>query len=136
MSGRAKRVLIFASLIALAFLVGFVPQYFRVHGLQRQVQDTQKLLDLYRVSSLSGMTFLQTSLKNYGLASRYATEFFDAAKGLAAQTPSPQVRETLQAVLAKRDAITAQLARGDQAAYGSVQAVYQSLLERARVETP
>jgi hypothetical protein len=128
MNKRVKLALVFVAIVAAVFLAGFLPEYLRANGLQQRVQQADQQLAASRVRDLSGMTFLQTSLKNYGLASRYATELFDSAKSLAARTESPDLRQALQTVLAQRDTITAQLARGDQAAYSSVQAAYQTLI--------
>jgi hypothetical protein len=135
MNQRVKLVLTFTAIVLLAFLGGFLPEYFRVRGLQQQIRQADLQLDSSRVRDLAGMTFLQTSLKNYGLAGRYSSEWFEAAKSGAARTESPELRQVLDAVLAKRDLITAQLARGDPAAYGSIQGVYQMLLSNA-VGTP
>jgi hypothetical protein len=131
MNARLKQAAIWAVILVVVFLGGFLPEYVRAHSLQQRVDQDDLQLDTCRVLDLSGMTFLQTSLKNYGLASRYSSRWFDAAKSLSARTGSAELRQALSATLAKRDMITAQLARGDEAAYGSVQAAYQSLLRYA-----
>ena len=135
MHGRMKQVLISGGAIILIFLAGFVPEHLRANRFEKLMQDTKIQTEFCRVRDLGGLTFLQTSLKNYGLAARYSTEFFDTAKALAASTESAELRDTLQAVLSKRDIVTAQLARGDQAAYDSVQSVYATLVEKAAVAT-
>jgi hypothetical protein len=131
MNQRLKQLAILAAVAVVVFLGGFLPQYMSAHALRQQVEQANLRLEMCRVLDLSGMTFLETSLKNYGLAGRYASQWFEAAKALAAQTSSPELRQKLNAVLAKRDGITARLARGDEAAYSSVQAAYQILLTNA-----
>jgi hypothetical protein len=128
---RVNLVLIFAGVIVLVFLAGFLPEHFRADQFKTRAQEATNQLEFCRVRDLAGMTFLQTSLKNYGLAGHYSTEFFDAAKRLAASTQRSDVQQALQTALAKRDTITGQLARGDEAAYGSIQAVYSSLVASA-----
>jgi hypothetical protein len=136
MGGRTRQILIFIGSVALAFLAGFLLEYSRANQWRQELGESRQQIEFCRVRDLAGMMFLQTSLKNYGMASRSATEFFEAAKALAASARSPQVRQKLQAALAGRDAITAQLARGDAAAYGPVQAIYQSLIEEAHSTAP
>ncbi|HTW67029.1 MAG TPA: hypothetical protein VME17_20560 [Bryobacteraceae bacterium] len=131
MNRRIKLVGSLAAVILVFYLAGFLPEYIRAHTLQGRVDQADLQLETCRVLDLSGMTFLETSLKNYGLASRYSSRWFNAAKALASQTKSAELRQALASGLARRDTITAQLARGDEAAYGSVQAAYQALLTYA-----
>lgn len=129
MNRRLKLAGICAVVLLAFFLVGFLPEYIRASSLQGRMDEANLQLQTCRVLNLSGMTFLETSLKNYGVASHYASRWFDAAKVLSGKTKSPELRQALNSVLAQRDTITAQLARGDSAAYGSVQGAYQNLLK-------
>jgi len=49
---------------------------------------------------------------NYGLASGYAQTFFANAQNVQATTPDSAVKDILTQVLAARDKITADLAKG------------------------
>jgi hypothetical protein len=128
-----KTLLIGAAVLVGTFLVGFLPEYVRANRLAGQLAGARSTQQLGHARDLLGMVFLQTSLKNYGLAKSYAGTFFDEARALSGQMGSPEANQALQNIVAARDEVTAQLARGDSASYGLVQSLYQSLLEASNL---
>jgi hypothetical protein len=111
------------------FLAGFLPEYIRANRLAGQVEQARSEQQLGRARDLLGMVFLQTSLKNYGTAQQYAGTLFNEVRALSGQEHSSEVNQALQKILAARDDVTAQLARGDPASYGLIQGLYQVLLQ-------
>ena len=68
-------------LVLVAFLLGFVPQYMKARDLGNQLGAFRRQLDSEReksqmdeVALLCGYIYLETNLKNYGLASQYSTQ--------------------------------------------------------------
>ena len=127
-----KNLTIGAVVLLGMFLVGFLPEYIRAGRLAGKLESARSEQQLGRARDLLGMVFLQTSLKNYGTARDYAGAFFDTVHSISGQ--SAEVNQALQKILAARDDVTAQLARGDPASYGLVQSLYQTLLQASNLQ--
>src|SRR5574340_191136 len=130
MNGR--KVLIWAAVLSLVFLAGFVPQSVRAGKLNRDLAQSRQDLAFSNLTNLMGRVFLETTNKNYGIALDLAGKFFTQGRAIANETASSEARQALEKVLARRDQITAALARGDAAIYGSIRDSYRLLLETAR----
>jgi hypothetical protein len=124
------------SLVVAAFLLGFVPQYVKARDLASQLGAERKQLNSEREKSqmdelglLCGYVYLQTNLKNYGLAGQYSTKFFDRVRAMNGQAPDSSRQAFLQSALAKRDSITQGMAKGDPSIVGALQDLFQSTLE-------
>jgi hypothetical protein len=127
---RQKTIVIVAgSLVAVAFLLGFVPQYMKTRDLEGQINSTRPKLQADEVDLLIGYIYLQTNLKNYGLASQYSTTFFDRVRTVAGQASDPNRQKFLQTALSKQDAVISALAKGDPGSAADVQELFQSALE-------
>jgi hypothetical protein len=134
---RQKTIAITAALLVVAaFLLGFIPQYRKAGEAAAQLDSTRRDLATEQAKLqggesdlLIGYIYLQTNLKNYGLASEAATKFFDRARVLAQQAMDPSRRKYFQSALAMRDAVTAGLAKGDPGTLPSVQQLFQGALE-------
>ena len=123
-------------LIVAAFLLGFVPQYLKSRNLEKQLNSTRQELASQGVKLqgddldlLIGYVYLQTNLKNYGLAGEYSTRFFDRVRAMEVQVSDPNRQKFLQAALSKRDAVIGALAKGDPSTAATVQQLFQSALE-------
>lgn len=73
-----------AVLVVAAFLRGFVPQYLKdralkiqIGAVQHQLSSEREKSEMDKLALLSGRIYLETELKNYGLASQDSSEFFD-----------------------------------------------------------
>jgi hypothetical protein len=73
---------------------------------------------------LIGLAYLQANQKNYGLAAETTARFFNRVREVAHQTPDGSRRKSLEDLLAPRDRITAQLAKGDPAVIADLQALF------------
>ncbi len=102
-------------------LVGFVPQYWKAHGLSKELSSCTATEDLARVRQEAALTYISASQLNYGVASGYAQSFFSDAQKLQAATTDASVKDLLAQTLASRDKITSDLAKGDAAVVGELQ---------------
>lgn len=128
------------ALVVAAFLLGFVPQYLKNRDLHNQLGALRQQLDSEREKSqmdelalLCGYAYLETNLKNYGLASQYSTKFFDRVRAMTIQAPDSGRQAFLQAALAQRDLVIGGLAKGDSGTVSAVQDLFQSALETAQI---
>ena len=127
------------TLVVAAFLLGFVPQYLKGKDLENQLRAARQQLNLEREKSqmdelglLCGYAYLETNLKNYGLASQYSSKFFDRVRAMMGQAPDSNRQTFLQAALAKRDSVTGGLAKGDPSTMSAVQDLFQRALENTQ----
>lgn len=123
-------------LVVAAFLLGFVPQNLKVRELDNQLGLARQQLDSERAKTqmdelglLCGYIYLETNLKNYGLAGQHSPGFFDRARAMMGQAHDSSQQSFLQEALAKRDSITGGLAKGDPSTMSAVQELFQHALE-------
>lgn len=133
---RKTLLITIGTLLVAAFLLGFIPQYMKGRDLNQQLGAAQQQLNLERQKAqmdelglLCGHIYLETSEKNFGLASQYSSQFFDKVQVMMSQSPDPARQSFLQAALAQRDSITGKLAAGDPGAASAVQDLLQRTLE-------
>jgi hypothetical protein len=125
-----------------AFLAGYWPQRTALTRTSDELADARRLqadaesraaaadakLRLARV--FGQLLALQdaVSAANFGEAQAASSTFFDQVRDLAAAAKDPSVRAALESVLARRDAVTAALARGE----GSVRDLLQPIERELR----
>lgn len=138
-----KRILIGAAIVAAVvaiFLAGYLPGRSRARAAsvetervserlqesQATLAQTQFDLQVARLRGQLGETLQEANANNFSVAADRATTFFDALREAVA---SPQLaagdrRQILEAVLARRDEISADLARADAAVKGKLSEMY------------
>jgi hypothetical protein len=130
-----KKVLavIVVFLVAGAFLAGYWPQQQRLvqarteaDELRRQLSGTRSELAASEARARLGRVFGQflalhdaVAVGNFGEARTLSSSFFDLVREEASKTTDATARTALDAILLRRDTVTAGLARGE----GSVQEV-------------
>ncbi len=133
-----KFSLCFILLIA-GFLTGFILQHTKLQRVQQELSASTRQLGFYQareqlsqLRDTATMTYLEVVQKNYGKAGEFAKEFFDQAQGIVSGTQDPALRNLLGDILASRDQITADLAKGDAAALSDIQSVLFKLEQAAK----
>jgi len=81
---------------------------------------------------LIGLAYVQANQKNFGLCAETTSRFFSRVRELANQTPDASSRKALEDLLALRDRITAELAKGDAAAIGDLQELFVKTRQATR----
>jgi len=135
---RRKLVLWLVLLIA-GFLVGFILQYAKLQRVQQELLASTKQLGSCRSSEqlallrdTATMMHLEAMQKNYGKAGEYSKEFFDQAQRIVSSTEDPALGNLLRDILATRDQITADLAKGDAGALSEIQLVVFKVEQTAK----
>jgi hypothetical protein len=126
-----NRIIAVMILLVAAFLAGFVPQYIKVKRLQSDLSLARQENALAELRDLAGLAFVQTSQKNYGLAAATSNRFFARTREVANQLPDANERKALEDLLASQDKIVAELAKGDPAALGDLQALFDKTRQAA-----
>ena len=132
-----KLVLWFVLLIA-GFLTGFILQYASLRRTQQQLSVSAEQLRscqfrerLSQLRDIGTMMYLEALQKNYGKAGGYSKELFDQAQTFVDSAEDPALRNLLRDILATRDQITADLAKGDAAALLEIPPVLSKLEQTA-----
>ena len=77
-----------------------------------------------QLRDLIGLAYVQANQKNFGLGAQTISRFFNRVRELANQAPDASSRRALEDLLASRDRITTELAKGDAAAMGDLQELF------------
>jgi type II secretory pathway pseudopilin PulG len=134
-----RRLVLWFVLLIVGFLAGFVLQYARLQQAQQELSASTKQLgscqageQLSQLRDTATAMFLEAVQKNYGKAGEDSKEFFDQAQRIQSSTEDPALRNLLHDILATRDQITADLAKGDAAALSEVQALLSKIEQTAK----
>lgn len=139
-----KRLILIVAIVAgavLIFLAGYLPGATRARRAAeesrqaaRQLEDAQAELaktrfdlDVARLRGSLGEVVHEANANNFGVAAERATVFFDglrAAMNRSQLPPASERRGVLEAILARRDEISADLARADQGVKSKLAEMY------------
>jgi hypothetical protein len=126
-------------LLIAGFLTGLILQYARLQRVRQQLSASTKQLgscqsteQLSQLRDTAAMMYLEVVQKNYGKAGEHAKEFFDQAQRIGSSTEDPALQNLLRDVLASRDQITGDLAKGDAAALSEIQPFLFKLEQTAK----
>ncbi len=120
---RNKAIVIAVALVAV-FLIGFVPQYVKANRLDSELRQLREAYAGAELRDLIGLAYVQANQKNYGLAAEASGRFFSRVLELRNQTQDATHRKALESLLAPRDRITAELAKGDATVFGDLQDLF------------
>ena len=134
-----NKLVLWLILLIVGFLVGFLPQYFRSRQLEQKVSAQAGQLEacrsaeqLSQLRDMAALMYLEATQKNYGTSGNYAGRFFDQAQRLANSTQDEALRDLLREILATRDQVTADLAKGDAASVSEVQPILSKVEHGAK----
>lgn len=119
-----KKILSFALAFFIVLVGGYIWGYWSEHQQLVQVQSAipQKDQQITKAGNVARVAHLENELlalldqaaaQNYGEAQKLSGRFFDEVRVEADRPTSAPYRQTLEDILARRDAVTAGLARAD-----------------------
>lgn len=133
-----RKLVLWFVLLVTGFLTGFILQYARLQRTQQQLSISAEQLRscqsrerLSQLRDVGTMMYLEAVQKNYGKAGEYSKQLFDHAQTLVGSAEDPGLRNLLLDILASRDQITADLAKGDAAALLEIQSILSKLGQTA-----
>ncbi len=118
---KGKIIVVTIALVAV-FLFGFVPQYLKANRLKNELRQSREEIAGAELRDLIGQAYVQANQKNYGLAAETSSRYFNRVREVANQDANR--RKTLEDLLALRDRVTAELAKGDAAVMGDLQQLF------------
>lgn len=127
--------------VVVMFLAGYIPGWLqarrasqesgdcarRLTELQATLAKTQLDLEIARLRGRLGDVLHEANVNNFGVAAQQATAFFNALQTAAASTQvtaGSGRRGVLEVILARRDEISADLARADQGVKAKLAEMY------------
>jgi hypothetical protein len=114
-----KQVLIAAALIALAFLIGYIPNELGSRRLAQELRRTELDLRLANLHRQLGMASQEAQRNNFGVAYDQAKRFFDGCRTTVPEfryDNRPRTQIALQGYAQSGDIVLGELANADPAA--------------------
>jgi hypothetical protein len=115
-----QRILIYAGVLLVVFLLGFVPMWFKARAAGNRLAETERHLILARIQNDLASAVIDARRGEYEPARQAVSQFFTTAQAEIAKGDSSSYtqaqREQLQQVLGGRDELITLLARSDSAA--------------------
>jgi hypothetical protein len=127
-----NKIIVAAIALVAVFLVGFVPQYVKANRLENELRQSRQENAAAQLRDLIGLAYVQANQKNFGLGAETTSRFFSWAREMANQTPDASSRKALEDLLALRERVTAELAKGDAAAMGDLQELFVKTRQATR----
>ena len=110
-----------------AFSLGYVPASLSARAARAEQDRLTHKLALATIQVQLGMMSYEVNRDNYGLAAQLATPFFDGVRSAIAGPADQNVTQSLQAVLARRDEITSDLAKANAGVKPKIAELYADL---------
>ncbi len=120
-----NRYFLWALSLVVAFLLGLVPQYARSRALQSELDAAALGNQRLQLRDLAAFAYLKAAQKNFGLAARTTTEFFNEVQRMAAEAPNEEQKKTFDDIGSQRDNVTAKLAKGDPTVLTDLENIYE-----------
>jgi hypothetical protein len=127
-----NKIIVAAIALVAVFLVGFVPQYVRASRLENELRQSRQENAGAQLRDLMSLAYVQANQKNFGLGAETTSRFFSRVREMANQTPDASSRKALEDLLALRDRVTAELAKGDTAAMADLQELFDKTRQATR----
>jgi len=128
-----RRGIIYGILLIVAFLLGFVPTWFKSRECSRNLSLAERNLSLVSMQNSLASTAIDAQRGDYESARQAASAFFTSLRAemdiVHIWSLSPAQREALQPLLAQRDVIITSLARGDLASAEQLSDLYVEFRE-------
>ena len=127
-----NKIIVAAIALVAVFLVGFVPQYVKANRLENELRQSRQENSGAQLRDLIGLAYVQANQKNFGLGAETTSRFFSRVHEMANQTQDASRRKALEDILALRDRVTAELAKGDAAAMVDLQELFVKTQQATR----
>jgi len=125
-----RRVIIYAALLLIAFLLGFVPMWLTSRGSASRLSEAEHQLSLAQMQNALASAVIDARRGDYEPARQSASNFFTSLRAEIdrgdASAFSPAQREGVQPLFTRRDEVITLLARSDPASADRLSDLYVS----------
>ncbi|MEO8125709.1 MAG: hypothetical protein ABI822_01380 [Bryobacteraceae bacterium] len=115
-------IVLVAILLLAAFLLGFIPQYQNAAQSRAEsatksqtIATLQREATLSKARDLASVLYLELTRKNYGVAEKQATNFFNHLRSMTSDAAFAPLQGGLQDILGQRDTVISGIAKSDPA---------------------
>ena len=112
-----QRILIYAGVLLIVFLLGFVPMWLKARAAGNRLAETERHLTLARIQNDLASSVIDARRAEYEPARQAVSQFFTTVQGEIAKgdssTYTPAQREQLRQLSVGRDDLITLLARSD-----------------------
>ena len=108
-----KKTAIAAGVLILAFLLGYLPSMISSRSTEQQKLELEQKLKSAELGSQLAMASYEVNRNNYANAAQFSSKFFDGLREIINDSKDQALKQKLQAMLVRRDEITATLAQAD-----------------------
>ena len=140
-----KKFLLVVAAMAIAFVVGYMPQLKKLQdaerrweaeneALERRIAALETQHEISQLHSLAAMLLVEVDRKNFGKAQGWSTRLFDRLTQLQTQSEDARQNQMLTAVSRQRDALTAELAQAGPGAQTKAEMIFSDLAKAAEIE--
>ncbi|CAN5813021.1 hypothetical protein BH18ACI4_BH18ACI4_24120 [soil metagenome] len=125
-----QRMLIYAALLLVVFLIGFVPMWLKARGSATELATAQRELSLARMQNALASATIDARRGDYEPARQAASNFFTSlrveADKATGSTLTDTQKQSIQPLFAGRDEVITLLARSDPASADRLSDLYAS----------
>jgi hypothetical protein len=128
-----RRVIIYSALLLVAFLLGFIPMWWKSRECSSSLPEAERQLSLARLQNALASAVIDAQRGDYEPARQAASDFFTSLRAESdrgdASALSPAQTEGAQPLFTARDEIITLLARNDPASSDRLSDLYVSYLK-------
>ncbi|MGI8898051.1 MAG: hypothetical protein ACR2IB_06605 [Pyrinomonadaceae bacterium] len=125
-----QRILIYAAVLLIVFLLGFVPMWLKARGSAAELATAQGELSLARMQNSLASAVIDARRGEYEPARQAASNFFTSLRAeadkVADSVLTDSQKQNIQPLFAKRDEVITLLARSDPASADRLSDLYAS----------
>jgi len=96
----------------------------RLEETEQQLREARFQVRLGELRDLSARLYWQVNRNNFDTAGEISTRYFDALRRLSDSVPGSELASSLEELLARRDEVTARLARADSGVGSMIEQIF------------
>ena len=132
----AANFLIAIAILVVVFFVGYGLSWFHTRSaeernsqLEQKLRITERNLRLTELRGTLGMMNYEVNRNNYGEAAKYSTQFFNGLREVINNSQDTAIKQKLEAMIARRDEVTTNLAQTDPAVKEKLAQMYAEFFQ-------
>jgi len=125
---------IVAALVVVAFLAGYIPQFFEILNLRSELRHSQERLQFAVLEGELALSIIEVQQNNFGNAQAHATNFFNLMRDLHPNLTDESLKSRVSTALERRDEVISDLATMRPEVYAKLREIQRQLYEQAQAK--